>query len=164
MSPFKIRPGLDPFEIAVEFLGTPMNVSFDQGLNRPASRTMDWHFYDNGAENTLSILHMDGSEQIEVNLSARRLEEDTTLCGYYVSGSNVCGHQVFGPSNKIKKFLEDVRKPWNEWTEEEIMESPTWICMYKEDTGRSTETMHSKMVMESYKNPENKWIRRYFNS
>ena len=61
---------------------------------------------------------------------------------------------------KIHSFVNDVKKPWSEWTEDEIISSPEWIMTYLEDNGRVTEKMHAAMVMHSYNDPEA--VKKYF--
>ena len=61
---------------------------------------------------------------------------------------------------KIKSFVHEVKKPWSEWTEDEIISSPEWIMIYSEENTRVTEKMHAAMVMYSYSDPEA--VKKYF--
>lgn len=61
-------------------------------------------------------------------------------------------------------FVGKVAKPWDSWTEDEIMGSPMWCRYFLEDTGETTDRIHTKMVMLSYDNPEDTDLKGYFRS
>lgn len=63
-----------------------------------------------------------------------------------------------------ESFMEKVRKPWGSWTEDEIMVSPMWCRYFLEDTGGTTDRIHTMMVMRSYENPEDTHVKGYFRS
>ena len=68
------------------------------------------------------------------------------------------------PMGMFGKFEASVKakKPWREWSEEEIMENPMWVCFHMEETGKTSDKAHTMMAMESYRDPSNKWVKRYF--
>lgn len=51
---------------------------------------------------------------------------------------------------------------WDSWGERELTRSPVWMYLYSEQKGRLSESLHSAMVMFSFKDANNKWIKKYF--
>lgn len=155
MYPFKIAKGSDIAKVARDFFGNPsQETHMSDTVGLPSTTEIAWHFYDDSAEVNLSMTQK-GDEILNIDISRRKIESDYTICGHYSPGNTI---------NKLKKFIDVVSKPWEEWTDEEIMEHPAWIAMYKEHTGRATDEMESRMVMESYKDPNDKWVKKYFRS
>ena len=62
-------------------------------------------------------------------------------------------------SIKIQSFVNDVKKPWSDWTEDEIISSPKWIMIYAEENGRVSEKMHTALVLCSHNSED---IREFF--
>jgi hypothetical protein len=78
---------------------------------------------------------------------------DQTICGAYMVGYS---------EKKLRRFVDSVSKPWTEWTHDEIMESPMWVCLYKRAGNQPSCAMENMMHMLSFKSPEDKWVRKYF--
>jgi hypothetical protein len=58
------------------------------------------------------------------------------------------------------------RDTWKNWTEEEVCRSPVWLFYYARCVckGRLPDAMDNAMTMLSFKEPDNKWVKRYFNT
>lgn len=154
MVPFKIAKGSDIAKVTRDFFGKPTQETLMSGPDgQHHSTEIQWHFYDSNSEINLSMTHLVEGETLSINITRRELDIDNTMCGHYSPGNT---------TERLNKFFKVVSKPWDEWTEEEIMEHPSWITLYRENTGKYTEAMNSRMVMESYKDPNDKWVKRYF--
>lgn len=151
LEPFKVRRGeaADAIAAAIRAFGQPTD--FTQGWT---SAKVRWRFYDDGLiEYGLDIDFHDHSDTISMQLEARRTSEDQTVCGPIVGKST---------ERLIKRFVEEIRKPWGEWSEEEIMEGPMWVHMYIRDGNPPTKAMENMMAMLSFQRPDDKWVKRYF--
>lgn len=151
LDPFKVRRGEIDKSIAaaIRVFGQPTNLSHGY-----TSAEANWHFYDEGLiEYNLEIGFYNESDTLHMNIRAQRTREDQTLCG-----------NVVGKSTKtlVRRFVEEVRKPWDEWTEDEIMERPMWVCLYKEAGNEPAPAMENMMAMLSFQSPDDKWVKRYF--
>lgn len=153
MDPFKVRPGEGKacLEVARHILGQPVDVLHEIGP--PEKISMHWHFYEDIVEVGISITHHQDSDHLIISKEDRRIRENQTLCGVYNPGCSL---------SKLEKFVETVRKPWNEWTEEEVMENPMWVCLYREGGNEPTPAMESMMHMLSFQDSNEKWVRRWF--
>lgn len=151
LEPFKVRRGE-----ADKAIGTAMRVfgqpaEFTQGWT---SADVRWHFYDEGlVRYALEIGFHNESDTLSIKVEATRTTEDQTVCGRVVGKST---------ERLIRQFVEEVRKPWKEWSEEEIMSSPMWACLYKSDGNPPTPAMDTMMVMNSFRSPDSPWVKRYF--
>lgn len=143
VKPFKLKENLvgDSDKIlymAEKYFGKPnsKNCRWDDPVRGPclsANWKGDWW---------LSISHFLGEEtiQIEFRWGNRLLEYE---------------HEQI----KIQSFVNDVKKPWSDWTEDEIISSPKWIMIYAEENGRVSEKMHTALVMSSHNSED---IREFF--
>lgn len=149
-----MRPDVDPLLLATDLLGTPFDLMsvFD---NSKEVRTATWRIYDDFQITNLTMAYVVGSDLLEMTFSVENQNPEHVMFGSFQRGSTV---------NRIQKFVEQVRKPWELWTEEEILSELAWIVLYKEDMGVVTDVMHSRMVLESYRDLNNKWVKRYFKS
>ena len=109
---------------------------------------------EDGLEIKLEIAHVDGNDTLKINFLKTLINEDMTICAKNSTDTLM----------KLKNFIDEVKKPWIEWEEGDILSSPIWVCLYKEEGNEPTPAMESKMVMESYGNPKSQWIRRYFDA
>jgi len=150
-SPFKLKMGRDPLEVAKEILGEPFEVMVS--TMDPWTR-MRWVFREGEATVSLEVSHAAGAETMDMTVTHEFPEER-------VAPAQRIYEESFG---RLKRFVSVVRKPWDQWTEDEVMEDPMWICLYKEQNGPPTPAMHAMMAMESYARPNNKWVRRYFDN
>ena len=151
LDPFKVRRGDmgQCIAAAIRMFGQPAELT--QGWT---SAEVRWHFYDESLiEYVLQIRFHNESETLSMKLEAHRTREDQTLCGAIVKKST---------KRLIKEFIEEVRKPWSEWTEEEIMKGAMWVCLYRDEGNDPTPAMDNMMHMLSFQRPEDNWVRRYF--
>lgn len=150
MEPFKIRSGEGDMALSVarEIFGSPSEVSVG-----PNTTSMTWRFYEDVVEVGLSLSYFHGNDTVDISFSTSVIRDDQTLCGVYRPGST---------RDKLVIFVERVRKPWSEWEEEEVMEKPMWICLFKEQTGSSTPAMENMMAMLSFEDPDNVWVKRHY--
>lgn len=53
---------------------------------------------------------------------------------------------------------------WKEWEDEELERSPAFLFMYAQQVmkGRLPEHLHAAMVMHSYRDGDNFWVKKYF--
>jgi hypothetical protein len=152
IEPFKVRKGEGHacLEVARRIIGQPSDVT---STGSPETISMSWHFYEDVVEVSMSLTHHVGTDHMEISKNAMAIKTDQTLCGVYMPGSS---------DNKLEKFVESVRKPWTEWTQEEIMESPMWVCLYRDAGNTPSDAMENMMHMLSFESPKDKWVRRYF--
>lgn len=152
IAPFKIRKGEGNacLEVARSLFGQPSDITHS---HQPETIIMSWHFYEDVVEVGISMAYHVGTDHIEVNKNSSALKADQTLCGVYMPGSS---------DRKLENFIDSVSKPWTEWTCEEIMESPMWVCLYREAGNAPSDEMENMMHMLSFESPEDKWVRRYF--
>jgi hypothetical protein len=152
MEPFKVRKGEGHacLEVARHLLGQPADITHKA---QPETITMSWHFYEDVVEVFLSLTHHFGTDHFEISKNAAAVKNDQTLCGVYTPGSS---------DKRLRRFVESVRKPWEEWSEEEIMEQSMWVCLYKEAGNTPSDAMESMMHMRSFETPDDRWVRRYF--
>lgn len=50
---------------------------------------------------------------------------------------------------------------WDTWKEEEVTRSPAWVYMYSRKR-KVPESIHNAMVMFSFRDAGNKWVKKYF--
>jgi hypothetical protein len=152
IEPFKVRKGEGHacLEVARSLFGQPSDITH---RNQPEMITMYWHFYEDIVEVGLSVTHYFGTDRMEVSQSMAATKLDQTLCGIHMPGSS---------HKKLLRLVESVRKPWEEWAEEEIMEQPMWVCLYRDAGNTPSDAMESMMHMLSFESPKDKWVRRYF--
>lgn len=141
--PFKLKCSVkEVFERAAESFGRPDQIS-------PGS--YGWRFYSDSSEITLVITCI---ESCKIEWSENAFDRDQTMFGRYEPEG------VW--KEKLSGFIRAVRKPWEDWTEDEFLSDPMWIFLLKKSQGRVPEVLHNAMVIFSYENPENKYIRKYF--
>ena len=70
--------------------------------------------------------------------------------------------EFFTAASLWDAFRHRAAKPWSEWSEAEIAESPMWCRYFLEDGGEPTDRIHTMMVMRSYEYPEDSHIKGYF--
>ena len=154
LNPFKIRPGKDGacLDVARQIFGEPVDSIIEYHIEKRKTSLL-WHFYEDIVEANLWISHWHETNFVEISFSEKRMLEDMTICGRYSPNST---------KEKLRKFVEAVKKPWPEWGADEIMSDPMWICFYKEEGNEPTPAMENMMHMLSFQRPEDKWVKRYF--
>lgn len=151
LMPLKVRADINPLHVALEIFGSPIRKSINWGPVG-GEECWGWSLVEEGLQTELELEWTEG-RRLSINISTAaswhlpyaRYEEPprTTL-------------------KKLEDFARSIRKPWEEWNEEEVMEEPMWVCLRMEETGTTTPESHTMMVMESYKNPDDQWVKRYF--
>ena len=137
--------GEKAIKIATEMFGSPSSMS--AGWN---FKEMLWKMYEGRSEIEFEIRYVNESQSLDMNL---RVDHSDVIDEYYSPQKTL---------KRIESFTNYVRKPWEQWSESEIMESPMWICLYSEETGNASQAMLNKMTMESYLSPQDQWIKRFF--
>lgn len=63
-----------------------------------------------------------------------------------------------------EKYVKRCSLDWKEWTDEELIHSPVYMFYYamKVCKGRLPEHLDNAMNMVSFKNPDSKYVKRYF--
>jgi len=138
--------GFEVFEIAKNIIGMPVNMTYDGSyINGFTSASFEWRFRN-------STLTIDKRDRGELEIKSETTELDL--------------EPFFDDSWKIKfkKFQNEVKKPWSEWAEEEILCDPMWIYFFFESNRDMPERFHNAMVLHSYQNTKNTWVKRYFNA
>lgn len=102
----------------------------------------------------------DAYQQIDLTLTKHYSKELWIEWNFELLGTEISNNQenIF---KKFKVYKDVVSKPWSDWSEQEILENPMWIYIYQEEN-RATDQMHNAMVLFSYENPTNHWVKRYF--
>lgn len=147
LAPFKIRPGSEPLEEAKRVFGPPYEVHMS---TLSLSTELGWRIHGDGVCTDLTLTHREGCETLGISMR------------HSFSDSAWPGPTVVSFRDRLERFVESVRKPWGEWEEGEIMESPVWMTLHREDTGGSTPAIETRMVMLSFEKPEDPWVKRYF--
>ena len=165
MNVFKVREGVDPTCLASEVFGGSgaSLISWDTDINLSPRLCKDYY--------TWQLLGLGGKGEI----SMEWCEELRSLSISVSVTAAVRVRSVLPPRTKtevesfasetyslVEKFTKAVKKPWEDWSEEEVMADPMWVCLRMEETGETSETAHAMMAMESYRDPSNKWVKRYF--
>lgn len=138
MSPFKLKKKYvkfnDLFSATRHYFGD---------LIAHGEEGIEWKFED---VYLLRVNHIDGEEVPNISITEHGSSEDLTF-------------------EKLpavaKDFINEVKKPWSEWLDEEFFEEPMWIFLLSQD-GELPEKFHNYMAMASYEFPENYWIKKYF--
>jgi len=152
LDPFKVRRGetLKAMESAHKIFGTPIEVF--EGMEHVEMR---WHFYDSNLfECGVEIEFRKESDYLSMNLQISATLADQTIFGPVLSDKSAI--------QRIEEFVKEVKKPWAEWEEDEIMKSPMWVQLYKEDGNQPSQAMDNMMHMASFENPNNSWVKKYF--
>lgn len=149
-TPFKIKPGLNPLKEAKRVFGPPHEIHSSQ---QTSSTELGWRLHDFSMEADLTISYTEGGEHLGITLNYRSAR---TGVG---SGAAQRENSV---TERLARLVNLVKKPWEDWTEHEIMESPVWMALHREETGSSTPAIETKMVMLSFEKPDDSWVKRYF--
>lgn len=131
--------GFEVFEIAKNTLGQPISINYSENISG-VSYEYDFAFYNS------------------------RL----TIYKPYVGELSISLKQEHSHNNswqiKFKEFANQVKKPWSEWSEEEILCDPMWIYFFFQSNRDIPEHFHNAMVLFSYKDIKNSWVKGYFNA
>lgn len=154
IKPFKLKKEFIPnyriLNLAQEIFGTPVD-----GISSPAKCESTWQFIDHKQIVTLTISQNYESDRVDLQINQESIYTDTTI------SINLKNYQPDW-KNKFKKFIDGASKPWEEWTEEEILCDPMWIYFFWKANRTIPEQFHNAMVLFSYKDNQNSYIRKYF--
>lgn len=168
-NPFRLKDSLKDsrviFKIAQEYFGTP--IQSEQLCNvwdtAPTYRYA-WKLHEHGLIYNLSITHLDGHNFIEIVYDvefANIIVDDLT---------NIIVDDIQYLKNKnnwgdiLDNFVSKVKKPWVEFTFDEMAQNVSFIYFYFLEEGTVSDDLHQVMVLKSYKEPENKYIKKYFDA
>ena len=150
IEPFKIRDemrGKVLFEAAKECFGEPNMRSV---VN--SKTVMSWHLMDNFHQHTITIGYEDGHDSIDLQWESERFDSGNAVCVNWKTFT-------LAWANKIHGFIENVKKPWDSWTEEELLQNPMWIYFFWRSNGSIPEPLHNAMVLSG---GDNQYVKRYF--
>lgn len=134
--------GFEVFEIAKNILGQPVSINYSENFSGISSE-IEFAFH-----NSRLTIDKPWIGELSFNLKQEPF-----------SRTDSCSWQI-----KFKEFANQVKKPWFEWTEEEILCDPMWIYFFFESNRDIPDHFHNAMVLFSYKDTKNTWIKRYFNA
>jgi hypothetical protein len=150
--PFKIKKYLcnkNIFKLAIHRFGKPLLYSHDF----PDSYKLTWFFYTSFVEASLEIkytLNKDHFDSINLEMNCfKDFDEDLYVGKQLTENYNYL----------IDNFIREIRKPWEDWTEDEILESPQWVYLFYSSNGRTTPAMHSAMILGDSRN---EYVKEYF--
>lgn len=155
VEPFKLKKEIRCkvlFEAAWDCFGEPHQRSVSGSTAGPLKTIMSWVVMDNLAQHTITIGYLDGADFIDLNWETEKFD----------SGNAVCVNlKTFTPSwpKKVFDFIEGIKKPWEHWTEEELLRDPMWIYFFWRANGSIPESLHTAMVLSG---GDNKYVKRYF--
>lgn len=154
LDPFKIREDMRDsdvlFDVAKKFLGEPHQYSV---VNN--QRVLSWRVMDNFHQHTITIGHLNGGGSLDINWEQEYFGNDNCVSVNLNTFKSDWKDRIFG-------FVESIRKPWDEWTEGEFLEDPMWIYLFFKANGSVSEALHNAMTLSSYEDPNNKYVKRYF--
>jgi hypothetical protein len=133
--------GFEVFEIAKSIIGMPVSMNYDGHIDGFTSASFEWRF-----QNAKLTIDKRDRGELEIKL-------ETESSSFFDDSWKI----------KFKQFQNEVSKPWSDWTEEEILCDPMWIYFFFESNRDIPERFHNAMVLYSYQNTKNTWIKRYFN-
>jgi hypothetical protein len=150
LEPFKLRDdmrGRVLFEAAKSCFGKP-NMHSVVNLRT----VMSWRLMDNLHQHTITIGYEDGHDSIDIQWEAELFDSGNAVCVNW---------KTFTPAwvNKIHDFIENIKKPWDSWTEDELIQDPMWIYFFWKANGFMPESLHTAMVLSG---GDNKFVKRYF--
>lgn len=154
--PFKLRTELinnfESLNVAQKVLGSPHN--FSRNSDRCSCQ---WVFYDNACVYNLDISKSENANYLDISIQKEYFGNNNTI------SFNLKDYQPEF-SEKLNQFISAVSKPWSEWLDEEIESDPMWIYYFFCENRNIPEQFHNVMVLFSYKEPDNTWVKRYFHA
>lgn len=138
------------FDFARKLFGEPYQHSV---VNN--QRVLSWRVMDNFHQHTITIGHMNGSCSLDINWEQEHFGNGNCVSVNYKTFKSDWQDQ-------IANFIETIKKPWEEWTEGEFIEDPMWIYLFLKANGSVSDSLHNFMVLMSYEDSDNKYVKRYF--
>lgn len=120
------------------------------------TNTYFWKLYDNHIELNLTISHQDGHNFLNIEYSFNNFSYFSDNSSYSKSTEKLV--------SLVEDFITEVKKPWSEFTFDEMAQSTAFIYFYYTEEGTIADDLHQVMVLKSYKEPEDKYIKKYFNA
>ena len=150
IEPFKLREDMRSkvlFEAARVCFGEP---NMHSVVN--SKTIMSWHLMDNFWKHTITIGYEDGHDSTDIQWEAERFDSGNAVCVNWKTFTLVW-------VDKIHDFIENIKKPWDSWTEDELLQDPMWIYFFWRANGSMPESLHTAMVLSG---GDNKYVKRYF--
>lgn len=149
IEPFKLsdemRKGFAVLTVAENYLGRPLSITSTEHYVRQNINSI-WQAYEPYLEITITIDKLYDADTLDIQIDKREAKHFNF-------------EEVPHWRESLDQFISDVKKPWSEWSEEELLE-PRWIYLYSRDNG-ATEVLHNAMVLFSYKNPSDPYVKKY---
>lgn len=141
--------------IAQQLLGNPSEINYEGKISLMTHR-LSWRFWGNESVCNLTISYKINDEFIGIEFLEDYFSSDNTIS---------IGINDFKPDwkSKLQELIATIKKPWSDWTDQEIISDPKWIYFYWKENREILERHHNAMVMFSYENPNSLWVKRYFN-
>lgn len=147
IEPFKLsdemRKGFAVLIVAENYFGRPLGKTSTEHYGRQKIESI-WHAYEPHLEITIAMNKFCDSDTLDIQIDKREAKY---------------GYGLNHWRESLDHFINDVKKPWSEWSQEELLE-PRWIYLYSRDNG-ATEVLHNAMVLFSYKNPSDLYVKKY---
>ena len=153
IEPFKLKDemrGKVLFEAAKDCFGEPFQRSLSMTPHGSKS-ICNWIVMDNFSRHSITRGYEDGRDSIEFNWETESLTNGNAVC------VNLKTHNPAW-NKKIHDFIEVVKKPWDSWTEDELLQDPMWIYLFWKANGSIPDSLHTAMVLSR----ENEYVKRYF--
>jgi len=153
IEPFKIREemkGKVLLEAAKECFGEPYQRSMS--ITPQGSQSIyNWIVMDNFSRHSITIGYEDGRDSIDFNWETESFSGGNAVC------VNLKTHNP-GWTKKVHDFIDVIKKPWDSWTEDELLQDPMWIYFFWKANGSIPDSLHNAMVLSR----DNEYVRRYF--
>lgn len=156
--------GFEVFEVAKQILGEPGSINYSGS----AGYAFDfyegsWRFNESKGQTEL-ILKKPYDGEIELSVRTDTYYDwDINYFAGLESNYSEWKDSKFSSHNSdwkvlFFKFKEAVHKPWEDWTEEEIISDPKWVFLFYQWNGMVSDAMHNSMVLSESSNP---YIKKY---
>lgn len=153
LEPFKLKEemrGKVLFEAAKECFGEPYQRSLS--MTPDGSKSIcNWIVMDNFSRHSITIGYEDGRDFIDFSWETESFSSGNAVC------VNLKTHNPAW-TKKVHDFIEAVKKPWDSWTEDELLQNPMWIYLFWRANGSIPESLHNAMVLSG----DNEYVKRYF--
>lgn len=155
IEPFKLKDEIRDRALleaaAYERFGEPRQYSLSITANG-SKYIYNWILIDNYFQHSITIGYEDNSDSIEFGLETESFGGDNAVC------VNIKTHNPDW-MNKVRNFIDSIKKPWDSWTEDELLQNPMWIYFFWRANGSIPESLHTAMVLSG---GDNKYVKRYF--
>ena len=157
MNPFKLKKEFVKdykiFGVAQEIFGTASECVQNNDIENSSSEST-WKFFDDFSSANLTIKQFRNSDQIQIHYNEEIWGNNHTI-------SFSMKNYLPDWKERFDKFIKFISKPWQDWSQEELMADPMWIYYFHKENSIS-DKLHNAMVLFSYEDANNKWVKRYF--